>query len=302
VTAGSPGESGAVQLDVNLEPHRPIGALKARLAVIRNRVMLAYSALNQIEPTGVQVESPSGYNFCFGDSPKLDSEGIANTKRWVVASSFADAFASIEKYLDQLARVYVSIELLRKGRVRASGTGSAEEMFQATLSNVGGPGLKRILKDRSVVRKAELISETYGSPVALLDEFRSLNTLRNCLVHRLGLVGDHDCKSESSDCMVVKYRAVGLAIRRNDRALPVVQGFRVERGDELLLQIGLSEELLIAKGNMVDITLDQYQHMLMTLFFFGMERSKHAVSLAAAIQKERLDPSSEFGGDGSKPI
>lgn len=133
------------------------------------------------EPGGEEPDSELWLRFSPAKARALEGADLrANLDRWVIRAAFRDAMESAHMALDG-ARLVLSIRGLT-GKVRADDLNNAVE---AEAERFHALPLKT---------KMEKLSKTYGLVLdsSWQDLILSLNALRNCVVHRFGIVGPKD--------------------------------------------------------------------------------------------------------------
>jgi hypothetical protein len=113
----------------------------------------------------------------------------------------------------------------------------------------------------------------------------SLNALRTCLVHRLGIVGPKDCRKGP---MVVRWLRLQILVHTDSGRVPVTPPFLPEPGQKIDLdQEDTSRSFQV--GDTVNITAQEFTEMAFTFFMLG-EDVIHATEAALTAHGVRFKP------------
>lgn len=104
--------------------------------------------------------------------------------RWIVASGVRDAIEEVSTYLE-----HVSDHLAIHDLLREQGLEVPEELYE---ERVLGP--RKALHSKGIEAKIKHLSAKWDLVIddGIRDQVLSINGLRNCLVHRRGIVGEKD--------------------------------------------------------------------------------------------------------------
>jgi len=122
-------------------------------------------------------------------------------------------------------------------------------------------------------------------PPELTPHVISLYAARNCLSHRLGVVGHPDLKTSTDLGLVLRWRQLRLSIGEGEVARTLVKGSRVKAGETIKTEI-LDVERTIPLGERLTISSQEYVEMALTFLFFGMQ-----LQVSAEAVQNRRKPS-----------
>lgn len=190
---------------------------------------------------------------------------------WLLTNGFRDCIEGIGDTLEWVRRTCFlwtlpgSATLNPDGLISFSGTCPSDVWNEHIVKNEGK--FNRLpLPD-----KFTWLESTYGwKRPPLSNVILGLNTARNCLVHRGGVVGLKDLTSNADARLSISWRALGLSVGSGSSSRIVVEGSRVEEGEvvqvavqEVQRSFGLAERLLFTSAEFVEIAT--------TMMFFARE-------------------------------
>jgi hypothetical protein len=121
--------------------------------------------------------------------------------------------------------------------------------------------------------KLEILHTEFQIETVAALYFRSLNKARNCLTHRMGVVGPADCTEERA--LVVRYRRMEfVAIEENgsEQILPVDSGGTFQTGSAFRVALRYKkEECRFALGARLLLEPSDIKHIFWTLNQCGLE-------------------------------
>ena len=132
-----------------------------------------------------------------------------------------------------------------------------------------------------------------GRP-AFVDDILSLNAARNCLVHRLGVVGPVDVKSAPDLPFNVTWRRMQLTATGEEGTHEIGPGSVVVAEEQVRIAI-VAVEREFALGDHVEFSVEDYSQIALTFQFFS-QQVQHEIGL---FQESRLSsPDSDEGKGG----
>jgi len=120
-------------------------------------------------------------------------------------------------------------------------------------------------------KKLDQLSKGIGLKVRWADEVESVTKLRNCLIHRLGLVSRIDCNAV--DSLRVSVRAPGLVLKSPDGRETDLRTFPVEvaGGSSIALKLDAMFEPEWAIGSRVALTERDIERLLFMILETGRQ-------------------------------
>jgi hypothetical protein len=186
------------------------------------------------------------------------------SETWVVLHILRDAIDVIQAFLEDVHRCCALYQLVKKHSV----TSQDFQLFDAAADAFHSLGLPV---------KIKRLRDMFGVESDFDQHIVSLNTARNCLVHRLGTVGESDVDSNGE--LRIKWAEIrlqaraldGSTVKAIDRPTQFDEGWTVE------LVIGPKEKVY-GKGDQLHLT---YQELLGALF----SHQSYINSLTVSVQK-----------------
>ena len=201
---------------------------------------------------------------------RMTAEVRADFKRWAIGVGLTEAIGALEQFLIELGYL---VELQSKRRLTAKRDCTLQEFFSDLRSE-----LTREFAQGGWPVRIERLRARYDFEVRFAAELLSINQVRNCLVHRRGVVGMRDINDHNNQELALKYRAAELVESApNGEERIVVAGDVVKAGHELQLRHGVEREKRFGRATCIAFEAQEFTHLLMTLYSFGMALVDEAV-------------------------
>ena len=228
------------------------------------------------DPNLTDFELPGLLKLSYSRSTPGIQEIKVEFGRWVLANAFREAVESFGLALD---RSYEVLLLCEWTKTRKRPTIGRFREFHHT----------------GVEGKLEILQTEFGIETAAALYFPSLNKARNCLTHRMGIVGPTDCTEDRA--LVVHYRRMEfVAIEENGREqiLPVDSGGTFETKSAFRVALRYKEEeCRFALRARLLLEPSDVKHIFWTLNQRGLELKSNIVS---KLQQMGLPFKSRDGG------
>jgi hypothetical protein len=119
--------------------------------------------------------------------------------------------------------------------------------------------------------KFQYLEDKYGViRPELTDDILSLNAARNCLAHRLGVVGRQDLKNDSDDALVVTWRKLEIRVEGQTGQRFITEPSRVDEGE--MLQVGFAPMTrTFMLGQKIEFSASEYVDIATTFMLFGQQ-------------------------------
>jgi hypothetical protein len=188
-----------------------------------------------------------------------DAEAREEFRTWVLTNGFRDAAEVIGAYLDEVDRILSFWEITKRQKDGIQLTGAHWHELVVTrhrrFHRSGLPEKVSRLEDRGLV-----LDQTF------LTHALSINSARNCLVHRRGIVSERD--SNDGQRLVVKWTKLALVTVEQDGDRELILPARVEAGTHIGVQ-NRPETAEFPLGSQVRFSVQQFSDICWTLFLFG---------------------------------
>lgn len=254
------GEAGQQQLilriTINLDA--PFGQLQR--ALMRSIDLTSFGLTAALEPTEAPVLPDVLFQLKLGKRLPLE-QLPSEFKTWTLAHGLRDSIEALEPFLEEVWKICWAL------RVQPGGPRPQEEL-PALLGD-----LERAKVEFQVLPVAKKLSK-------ILEEYPSLLTsswkraiysiigLRNCLVHRRGIVGEPDCRGKGA--MAVNWQEMELLIRYEDGSSePAVKGTVTKMDGWVALKRSWKEKTF-PLGAEVQLDTQDFAEIVLTLYSAAM--------------------------------
>lgn len=235
---------------------------------VRRVVHLAAIGLSANPPEG-QLANLDTRTLHYVFDPPTSSDEIQSFndeyERWVLEAGFRELAEITSGLLEEAftVRSYWHLGALQE---------QAGRVTLADVDNVvteAGVGFNRLTLPDKLAR---LRSEGVHSDVDLASMVLSINAVRNCLVHRRGIVGDKDL--DSSGSLTLRWLGMSLRVRHasgviEDAPVP----YRTLEGDQLFIQHG-PKSRSYRRGERVELSTQTFADVGWTVTLFASDLGK----------------------------
>ena len=159
---------------------------------------------------------------------------------WIIESGFRELLERFALFLDSIH--YHSLLLA---------------VNHSKISQRDAEKLNKDFEFKGVAAKLIQLDETFGMKFKHAHHLETLAKARNCLTHRLGIVGDKDCNNDNH--FELKWQSMDFSIEAPDRDEPIPLKFPIEEpiylesGGALMLKF-VDRKLRFAKGQKLAVS------------------------------------------------
>jgi len=250
-----PQSPGPIQLNVNLE------ALQSRYFVRLQHLldMLAVSMKSaEVIDSGTAMETSSFLNVAPAQNRRL-SPRSASTEAvaWHIRNAFRDAMEATTLFLEECRAVAAIIK-----------AAASHSLTWGRLQEIHGPEAAAYHR-ANLPDKLSALKQDFGVDFALALHVRTINAVRNCLVHRRGVVGTEDIGPEGT--LVLQWQVLEVFAEDptsgSEKVLTKADGL-VNAGWPVFVRFA-DKSRVFAVSESIDLTYDEIMHTLTTLMNFG---------------------------------
>lgn len=257
------GVSGTFTLRLNLDG--PVGVLQRALRRSMDLVAFGLAAADSMSIEDERPPLPDAFpEISFGE-PMPVAELRDEFKAWTLAGGLRECIEGVELFLQEVHLLCL-----------------AHRLFQPSARVVQGSEIHRLLEQLdldkvtfSTLNVAKKLKELTAARPGLIEKERrkaifTLNSLRNCLVHRRGIVQAGDCGKDGT--LRVRWRKVEALIQADDGTEQPVPGpgTVVEKEGHFALRFRF-EERVFQMGERVSVTAQEFQSIAWTVFEFALD-------------------------------
>lgn len=202
----------------------------------------------------------------FGENKNIDDGVRSASRAWITGSAIGEANDALGILCERAWRQLLLARLAQGGKpVRVPAGTSWNPRDIGSLADSLEPKDAKKIDPLGLAGKLRLLDETFGVRTSLLPELETINAVRNCLTHRLGLVAARDINEPSSGSCVIKYRSFALSATDRDgkQQRLEVPGTEVE-GGSVTLHFRVPGERRFKIGDRIELALAEYMHVLQT--------------------------------------
>jgi hypothetical protein len=248
---------------VTLEFKREAVAVSAHAAAVQCQevVDLYFGALSRsdLSKPPSPIELGSIRHVITGD--EIDAtERRRRHESWILAKAFQDLLRGVRESLEH---AYLLLEVTWKPHRVKSGSTLAELIapFKKRAAELYFPDLMKH------------VNANLTSPLNFSDAYRSLQSARNCLEHRNGIVGERDIDSNGTMRLMFPY--VRVFYERRGEEVDVEMGVPVNAEDgslEVMLMMRIATRERVFKLNdRMQITPTDFNEIVFAAYLFGTE-------------------------------
>ncbi|BCB25964.1 hypothetical protein SKTS_08500 [Sulfurimicrobium lacus] len=264
-----------------------LGELQRSLQWTINLVSVALKV--QVSPDdNSQLRLPLGTFATTFDQRLLwtPTEAMEHHRNWILSNGFRDAIEGLSLFVESAHEVlsYWKLAEQQQGGIQLRGEDWNREIVSGEKSfhRLGLPD-----------KFTHLQREHAVSPEAtLLRQILSVNSARNCLVHRNGVVTEKDITNEAS--LNVEWRKLVTLLKDEDGEHDLVLGRVIEKDSWLCIK-GVDHCTSFRLGERITFTTQEFADVTWGLFLFGSDlvQKISTVGLSKGFIKERDQPAPE---------
>jgi hypothetical protein len=178
---------------VRVDPLPLQGALFATLQHLLDVVAVSDLGLPSVSDDRYASVPSLFFNVFPAQSARLSlSAARTEASAWHLRTAFRDALEATGLYLDGCRTVAA---ICQQARASTLTVGSFEKITRSEAGAFHG---------LAIPAKIERLAQEFQISTDLTDHVLSINRVRNCLVHRLGLVSDRDVDKDGNLCLLVR--------------------------------------------------------------------------------------------------
>lgn len=231
------------------------------IAMVSNVVTAIYHTTKNYSANCTAPLETNGLGFVF---PSENGEAHVNADMihdWVLTKAFEDFIVGLSQSLIEACR-FLDIAALAE-RSKHSPFQGYEAMRNAM------DGIMNSYNRAHVPEMLDLIEKGIKSPLPLKEEILSINKVRNCLVHRNGLVTTGDINDKDKKSLVLKYCDLAMFIQYNDQIIPLTREVKESRTyAHKLLAAHVHDEVAFRLNQKVQLTPDIFKSITYTSIVF----------------------------------
>jgi hypothetical protein len=217
----------------------------------------------------------------------IDHAELAGLKRefrwWLLRTAFSEFIKAVSISLQQ-AYVYLELNKLgQKGLVRSDEMSATMEAARTKAQKFDIPTLVKSVSDRLT------------APLALADIIVSINRVRNCLEHRLGVVQEADVKNTDGE-LTMKWQRVRPIYIKDGQKFEVKLNERIY-GPAVLDIEAIECSKTFKLGESIEVSVDEFNQVMFCCSLLAMDIRQKIPPLPGDRDfSTRMGPTSDDGG------
>ena len=178
-------------------------------------------------------------------------------KEWLLKKGFEDLVKGINLYLIE---AYFFVSLLDKGD------------YITTLGKLNEEinDLRKSASEQSLPGLLSKVTPSLVAPLRYKNQIKSINSVRNCLVHRNGLVTQKDINDKKNKTLKLQWIRFKCFHEKNGEEVEVRRGEVIEGGTTI--QMKQEETSITFKlGDKINFNYKQFNEFVLTCWLFGQD-------------------------------
>jgi len=205
------------------------------------------------------AEATQFMSFQPANGSQLNHDDAKNAAQdWLLSAFLRDAIEATGLFLDECLLVCAFIELANKSNVQSTEVNQLLNVLPLKFHKLHFP------------EKLAKLTRDFGIQSPWSEHILSLNKIRTCVVHRLGLISQQDVDENNE--LVVTWRAIHLVAREVDSGKELIldrPGLLIEA--ESMVEMRFADHVRrFALGERVQLTHFELYSLIVTLWTFGM--------------------------------
>jgi hypothetical protein len=235
------------------------GSLLIRVQHMLDMIAVTLCGIERVSSTDYDDFKPAFFRLDTAQNHRFSRDAAADAaSRWILRTSFRDVIESVGWYLEKCRRV---LALVRAAAGRGQILG--EDFLRVTgyearrFHRLGLPDKLKVLRDE------------FDLKPSLANQILSINRVRNCLVHRDGLVTTADLADEGN--LVLRWRVLELYAKQEDGSESAIEGPTVVRGGSSIIVKSIDRSREFRKGERIELPYSEITATFVTVMLFAME-------------------------------
>ncbi|WP_456653349.1 hypothetical protein [Bradyrhizobium lupini] len=184
----------------------------------------------------------------------LPKNDVGFHERWVLIKAFQDLMRGVRGSLEE---AYFFIALLREGKIRAPTSATLGEIlapYRAKAEAMNFPNLM------------EQVNRGLEKPVPFAEAYGSLQSARNCLEHRDGVVGRRDV--DATGVLKISVPRAKIFVEQNGAEIEVYKNFYAEKDTVIQMRME-TRDLVFRLGEPLKISAKDFDDIAFACANFG---------------------------------
>jgi hypothetical protein len=251
---------GTPELTISLNLGAMLGALQRSIQRTLDLVSFGLQAAEKAKDIDRLLLPEIKMHFSIAENKKLDVESARKEfRQWVISSGLRDCVEAVNPLMEEARKVCALYLLAEKKRIK---NGDLQQKVFGPIRKYHRAGLPDKLKILREEYDPILIPE-------LSDHVMSINTARNCLVHRRGIVAEQDLNTP--DALMVRWKRKEILVRDDEGNEKVIElPYLTEKNVTVCLRF-VETGRIFKLGEAINFSTEEFSDLCMTFFFFGQQ-------------------------------
>lgn len=261
-----------------MEETKPVMKMNINLDGLVGKLNIQLQYLSDVlkfSNTAVDKVKEQDYNdYCaFAQLNTADNQKLSYDKaktefqEWCLRNSFRDSVETISIFLEECHLVCALLDARENCRIKIEDYNQIVAEKQKRFHKMNFP------------TKIDFLHKVFSVSSSLEEHILSLNKVRNCLVHRSGIVGQQDINTDNK--LIAKFKEIQFVVLTPDKTSErVITGPTIMNEGEHLAVRKQDCEKQFRLGQKIDFTPVEHFRTVYTFFIFGIEIHKSIVKFA----------------------
>lgn len=248
-------------LNLKLDPSRLVHIVDVAVIATTEVVNFHFNALS-VADLNEAPASPEEAKFRLSGPKLAADQRRAIHERWILAKAFQELLRAVRHALEE---AYVFTSVLNKKHAVPSATTLGEFLrpFQSKAASMRFPDL------------LAAVNEKLEPKLVFAEAYKSLQSARNCLEHRNGIIGSVDTRG--SDAFVLSIPRMKIFYVRKGEEIELEVGHVVEPDDDqssavIMMKLDVRQRS-VALGERLLFTLAEFNEIAFACHFLGQQLS-----------------------------
>lgn len=246
-----------------------------------NNIISSLFYLAQDGKTEVKPLDTDGLGFVFTDEAGTAEILRNDINDWLFRKGFEDSIVGLSKTLVEIYRFLNMYNLTQRYTEENPYVGVVEDLVKEIDTKSSRLPLPMLIAE---------IEKLLDRELPLREEILSINKVRNCLVHRIGIVSSNDTNNTEKDTLILRYLDLVLLAQTTNGLEVVTKEFKQK--NEAIFLVSVKYELKQSAfnvGERIQIDADIFKSVTHTLICF-IHEIVHLLPISDEIKKRFTPP------------
>lgn len=251
------------QKEYQVSPDEVLNKFVRQYRVTSHSLRHAHGSIRVQRASTLPMLDVDGLAFMAEDpaNPIGDEEQCMETEGWLLRAACIDLITALNESLIEACRLIRLSRTQRNSKLKPFQDAAAIEEHMAKMdAELMRANIPDLLKE---------LSNGIGRPLAFDQEIRSLNQLRNCLIHRYGLVSKKDLNTADVPALRLSYMSHKIFVRMGEVEQEVSRELKARAPTiNAMMTRAVPKTLDYSVGSVIGLTTDVFNDVAFTSYLF----------------------------------